>query len=178
MRLRVPQPGALRARRSQPLPPLAAAPAAGNGTGRASAGFTLLELMVVVAIIAIASAGVSLALRDGSQSRLEREALRLAALLESERAHSRASGVPVRWRPTEGGFNFDTLGGETRRIAWLEPGTTSSSANPVVLGPEPIIGSQSIILRAPGPPERSLALGTDGVRPFAVQGTPLPGGAQ
>ena len=61
-------------------------------------GFTLLELLVVVAIIAIASAGVSFALRDSADTQLEREAQRLAALLESARAQSRTSGRPVQWR--------------------------------------------------------------------------------
>ena len=65
-----------------------------------SRGFTLLELLVVVAIIAIATAGVSFALRDSEATQLEREAQRLAALLESARAQSRSSGVPVRWYAT------------------------------------------------------------------------------
>ena len=34
----------------------------------------------------------------------EREALRLGALLETARAQSRASGVPVRWSATATGF--------------------------------------------------------------------------
>ena len=50
-----------------------------------------------------------LAMRDSAQTQLEREAQRLAALLESARAQSRASGVPVRWQPTEAGFRFDGL---------------------------------------------------------------------
>ena len=59
-------------------------------------GFTLLELLVVISIMAIATAGVGLALRDSGQTQLEREGERLAALLDSARARSRASGVPVR----------------------------------------------------------------------------------
>jgi general secretion pathway protein H len=51
------------------------------GTRSCERGFTLLELLVVVAIMAIATAGVGLAMRDASQSQLEREAQRLAALL-------------------------------------------------------------------------------------------------
>jgi type II secretion system protein H len=46
-------------------------------------GFTLIEMLVVLAIIAIGTAGVSLSLRDSAQSALERDAQRLAALLES-----------------------------------------------------------------------------------------------
>ena len=52
-------------------------------------GFTLIELMIVVALIAIAAGVVSLALRDPASTRLETEAARLSALLESARAESR-----------------------------------------------------------------------------------------
>ena len=51
----------------------------------------------MVAIIAVASAGVSFALRDQAGVPLDRDAQRLAALLESARARSRLSGQPVRW---------------------------------------------------------------------------------
>uniref|UniRef100_UPI0017FC3268 pilus assembly FimT family protein n=1 Tax=Methylibium sp. TaxID=2067992 RepID=UPI0017FC3268 len=50
---------------------------------RAARGFTIVELLIVVAVIAIASSVAVLALRDPSATRLEREAARLAALLES-----------------------------------------------------------------------------------------------
>ena len=60
-------------------------------------GFTLVELLVVLLVIAIASGLVGLALRDGASSRLDREAQRLAALLEAGRAEARASGVAVRF---------------------------------------------------------------------------------
>ena len=59
---------------------------------------------MVLAIVGLASAGVSLALRDGAQSRLEREALRLGALLEAARARSQALGVPLRWQAVGQGF--------------------------------------------------------------------------
>jgi type II secretory pathway pseudopilin PulG len=67
----------------------------------------LLELLLVVlAIVGLASAGVGLALRDGTQGRLEREGLRLSALLESARARSQALGVPVIWKATHNGLCF------------------------------------------------------------------------
>ena len=61
-------------------------------TARPARGFTLLELLVVISIMALATAGVSIALRDNGQTVLEREGARLAALLESGRAQSRAHG--------------------------------------------------------------------------------------
>ena len=73
----------------------------GGGGSRSVLGFTLLELLVVVAIIAFATAGVSFALRDSSATQLEREAQRLAAILEAARAQSRGSGVAVRWQAGE-----------------------------------------------------------------------------
>ena len=78
-------------------------------TARPARGFTLLELLVVISIMALATAGVSIAMRDNGQTVLEREGARLAALLESGRAQSRATGAMVRWRVTEQGFRFEGL---------------------------------------------------------------------
>lgn len=67
-------------------------------------GLTLLELLVVLAIIGMTMAGVSLSLRDSSQTQIEREAQRLVAVLEAARAQSRTSGVALIWQTTPEGF--------------------------------------------------------------------------
>lgn len=131
-------------------------------------GFTLVELLVVVAIIAIGSAGVVFALRDASGMQLEREAHRLAALLEAGRAHSRATGQVLRWQAVEGGFRFEGPADSGLPGGWLSDQVQVRSAPVLVLGPEPVIGAQAVELIAPGAPERSLLVATDGLRPFAV----------
>jgi len=135
-------------------------------------GFTLIELLVVLAIVALASGLASLAIRDPNATALEQEAARLAALLESARAESRASGVLVRWEPhaTEGGsdFRFTGLPFETDVPSkWLAHGVTAQvqGAGAVVLGPEPLIGAQRITLKLE---DRHLSLVTDGLGPFEV----------
>lgn len=137
-------------------------------------GFTLLELMVVVAIVAMATAGVSLALRDSDATQLEREALRLSALLESARAQSRTSGVPMMWRSTGTGFEIFGNAPQKRERdpgrSWLSDGTRvmitqPAGAQTLVLGPEPLIAAQRLVLMQG---ERRLVLGTDGLSPFAV----------
>src|SRR5512133_4074148 len=74
---------------------------------RPASGFTLLELLVVLALVAFVSAGIGFAMRDGTRTQLEREALRLGALFESAKARSQVSGVPVHWRVTTEGFQFE-----------------------------------------------------------------------
>jgi general secretion pathway protein H len=138
-------------------------------------GFTLLELLVVMAIVAMASVGVGLAMRDTSQVQLAREAERLAALLESARAQSRVTGVPVRWRATATGFQFDGLERADLPTQWLDQDTavleTPGAKDPATLwlGPEPIIGPQALVLGSRSQPGKSVRLATDGVRPFAPQ---------
>ena len=139
---------------------------------RAPRGFTLLELLIVVAIIAIGTVGVGLALRDSGQTALETQGQALAAMLETARAQSRASGVPVRWRAVPGGFAWDGLdntGPEPMPTTWKHSGIQAHSEAPVLLGPEPLIPAQSIRLWLSNQPQFSLTLATDGVRPFSVR---------
>ena len=145
--------------------------AAGNPE-RSLGGFTLLELLVVVAIVAMASVGVGFAMRDASLVQLERDAERLSALLESARARSRVSGVPVRWHPTEDGFRFEGLSGPDLPQQWLDADTQVAGVAGTVLltlGPEPIIGPQEVSLVSSRAPGKSVLLSTDGVRPFALR---------
>lgn len=135
-------------------------------------GFTLLELLVVVAIMALATAGVGLALRDSAGTQLEREAQRLAALLESGRAQARMASVVVRWRPTPTGFAFEGVPGAPLPTQWLGSDVRVVSTTALVLGPEPIIGPQQVQLVSISNPTRNLTLATDGIRPFAVVAEP------
>ncbi len=135
-------------------------------------GFTLLELLLVIAVVAIASAGVSFAFRSAHQTKLENEAQRLIAILESARAQSRASGIPVLWQPTANGFILEGLADTPEnpaRYQWQEPDIVLSSDKPLLLGPEPLIPPQSVLIWLASQPLYSLRVSTDGVRPFSVQ---------
>ena len=143
-------------------------------------GFTLIELIIVVALIAIVTAMASLALRDPSASRLEQEAARLAALLESARAEARSSGLTASWEPLVdqgdgAGFRFVGLSpSDNLPTHWMQSGTAAQviGATAVVLGPEPMIGEQRIVLRLQ---DQRLTLATDGIGPFVVtDDTPAP----
>jgi general secretion pathway protein H len=137
-------------------------------------GFTLIELLVVITLIAIASAVASLSIRNPASTRLDHEAARLVALLESARAASRASGIAVTWLPRAAepnaaeGFRF--VGLPTTNdlpTKWLTPEVTAdiAGAKAIVLGPEPLIGAQRIVLHLD---DQNVALGTDGLGPFVV----------
>ena len=148
--------------------------AAGNKRHTAQAsGFTLLELLVVLALIAVATAGVSMALRDSADSALERDAQRLAALLETGRAQARASGLPVVWRAQAPGgsqdFVFEGLPPPGLPHNWLDKTTRATAGTAIVLGPEPLIEPQTLALSSSARPARQLWVVTDGLRPFKVQ---------
>jgi general secretion pathway protein H len=64
------------------------------------------------------------------------------------------------------GFAFDGLPPNTLPSQWLSPETHVDTATLVVLGPDPIIGPQSVVLRAK---DRQLWVSTDGLQPFKVK---------
>ncbi len=146
-------------------------PTSGPGS-EAQRGFTLIELLVVVAIVAMAAGLVAVALRDGTEQRLEREGLRLVLLLETARAESRASGRPVWWQPagpTEApGFRFVGLStGQALPTQWLDAEVRAEldGVPRLQLGPEPLLAPAAVRLRLG---ERALRVETDGLAPFAV----------
>ncbi len=135
---------------------------------RRSAAFTLLELLVVLAIVALATAGAVQALRDPDREALQREGERLAALLESGRAWSRSSGQALAWQEAPGGFRFAGRQPPDAPQAWLREGIAvewPAATRALVLGPEPIIAAQAVVLRLG---RERLRLATDGLQPFAV----------
>ena len=134
----------------------------------------MIELIVVVAIVAVAAALISLSMRDGAQTQLDEEAMRLATLLESARAESRASGIAVRWEPVEAQdrvpaqFRFvGLMQKELNQTQWLAQGTSAQvvGASALLLGPEPLIPAQRVVLQRE---TRRAVLATDGLGPFVV----------
>ncbi len=130
--------------------------------------------MVVVALIGIATAGAVLSLRDSAASALERDAQRLAAVLESARSQARANHAAVLWQPHEQGYVLRGLPRPEVTQAWQSEHTRARSNSPVVLGPEPLMAAQRIELYSAVAPRQRLWVVTDGLRPFAVQSTATP----
>jgi general secretion pathway protein H len=137
-----------------------------------SRGFTLLELMVVVAMIAITVSIVSFAVPDPSSTRLEREAARLVAILESARMQARSGALTVLWVPQSKGddndYQFIGLPPALMPdLHWMESDVHAEvvGARSIVLGPEPVIGAQSVILHSE---DKQIVIGTDGLVPFHV----------
>lgn len=86
------------------MEPLASEP---GGAGPApAAGFTLIEVMVVVLIIGILATVLVIVAAPGDAATADREARRLAALLELAMGESRASGQSIAWSPERDGYSF------------------------------------------------------------------------
>jgi general secretion pathway protein H len=132
---------------------------------------------VVVALIAVATAGVSLSLRGSADSALQRDAERLAVLLETGRAQARANGLPVVWRAQDNStksvqsFVFEGLPPPGLPQNWLADNTRANPGSAITLGPEPLIEPQAVALSSALAPGKTLWVVTDGLRPFKVQNT-------
>lgn len=135
----------------------------------------MLELLIVVALIACVAAGANLALRESADGDLEKDANRLAALLESGRARSRASGVPVYWAVQGRGFEFQGQPARSLPRHWLGRTTQANPVEPIVLGPEPLIAPAAVALSRSDRPGRTIWVASDGLQPFRVQND-FPGG--
>jgi general secretion pathway protein H len=128
--------------------------------------------MVVLAIVAVAAGLISLAIRDPAETRLEQEAARLVALLESARTEARTSGLAAAWVPadeaSQPGFRF--IGLPTALALpnqWLDARVSAQvvGARGLTLGPEAILPPQRVVLRIE---DRRLEIGSDGLAAFAV----------
>jgi general secretion pathway protein H len=135
-------------------------------------GFTLIELLIVIAVIALGTAGVALAMRDSGQTRLEREAVRLAALLDAARGQSRTSGTVVTWQAVQDDGAAPAMrwrglrGKEPLPTTWLDSQTLALTKAAVVLGPDPVIAPVRVSLTN-GSESRDVV--TDGVGAFWVE---------
>jgi general secretion pathway protein H len=126
--------------------------------------------MAVFAVVALAAGLIALAIRDPAASRLQHEAARLSALLDAARAESRASGLMVRWvpQPPGGEDHFRFVGlptGVALPRRWLDPEVRveDGAAQGLLLGPEPVIGAQRIVLRLA---DQRIEVRSDGLGPF------------
>jgi type II secretion system protein H len=70
------------------------------------AGFTLIESLAVVFIVALAASLLVISAAPGDGARVEKEARRLAALLETACAEARVSGRTIAWAPDAAGYAF------------------------------------------------------------------------
>ena len=69
-------------------------------------GFTLIEVMVVVVIIAVLSSMLVIVAMPSDAALADKEARKLAALLELASVEARASGQSIAWSPEGDGYSF------------------------------------------------------------------------
>lgn len=78
---------------------------AGTSTARGS-GFTLVEIIVVLFIVGVLCSALVVVALPGDAALADKEARRLAALLELALAETRAGGQAIAWSPEGNGYSF------------------------------------------------------------------------
>lgn len=131
-------------------------------------GFTLIELMVVIAIVAVLAGTVVINLNRAGAG-VEKDAQRIAALLEQHRAKSRSSGVKVTFIAAGDAYSFMRGARDKVEGKWQDT-QTIALAGQIVLGPDPVIEPGKIVLVGGDGHKRAVL--TDGVRPFYVETMP------
>jgi general secretion pathway protein H len=140
----------------------------------AADGFTLVEALVVVVIIAVLVSAVSVKLAPDTRAALRAEALRLAALLQHARDEAIATGTPLAWQRTEGGYRFlqrgpDRAWAPIDRDPSLRPRDLPAGVGFAAIETSaPLTGAPPVIVLAPTgvnePFRMTLALGEHRVR--------------
>jgi general secretion pathway protein H len=76
----------------------------------------------------------------------------------------------VRWQVAERGFHIDAEGGNWPH-EWKHEGISAQvqGGEVVLLGPEPVIAPQQVLVFSQRQPQLRWRVATDGVRPFATQ---------
>jgi len=85
-----------------------------------SLGFTLIEILAVVAIIAVLSLILAGVAAPGEATLAEREARRLAALLELGLTEARTSGQAVAWSQEPAGYAFWHKAGDDEWVGFAD----------------------------------------------------------
>ena len=75
-------------------------------SGRSSAGFTLIEILVVMVLIAIVVSLATVRFQRDDRQILRDEALRLASLLTHARDEAITTGVALGWQTNGSGYRF------------------------------------------------------------------------
>ncbi|MHB1668564.1 GspH/FimT family pseudopilin [Thiomonas sp.] len=147
----------------------------------AARGFTLVELLVALLVMALLTGLAAMALPQSGQESMQREAERLAALLDAAREQAAARGEPLAWAPGPAGYTFlqpsprgwiplDDAPLTARRWQWLS-GDAALPANYQPRGTSATVQAGQVAVRAsggvagPGAAPSWLVFGTEPVSP-------------
>lgn len=131
--------------------------------GSATAGFSLIEVLVAIAIMGIVVAAVSLSVSPGEGRKVDEEVDRLANLFRLARNEAQLTGRRIEWAADSAGYRFTTDGAPRRPAPddplrprpWPFP-VRGIEAPTIRFGYEPLFEPAEIRLSMPGSSVRLL----------------------